>query len=140
MSETAQAYAWAESTMVADSALMAVATGGVWLSYAPIGTVAPFAVFDQQSATDVLTSAAVRIKVHILVQIKMVGPASNYAALVTGANRIDALFKDVRNVGLSGGGAILACYREQSLSYPELINGAAWHHLGGLYHIESQGV
>jgi hypothetical protein len=139
LSETAQAFAWAESTMTADSALMAVAVGGVWLSYAPIGTVAPFAVFDQQAGTDVLTMNAVRLFVDILLQIKMIGPASNFAALVTGANRIDALFKSVRDVGLSTGG-ILACWREQTLSYSELINGAAWHHLGGLYHIQLQGV
>jgi hypothetical protein len=138
MSETAQALQWVDATMQADSALMAVATGGTWLSYAPIGTVAPFVVFSQQVATDVLTVNAVRLFVDILLQIKMIGPASNYAALVTGADRIDALFKSVRDVGFSTGG-VLACYREQSLSYSELINGAAWHHLGGLYHIQLQG-
>jgi hypothetical protein len=42
-------------------------------------------------------------------------------------------------VPLSSGG-VLACWREQSLAYSELVNGQPWSHLGGLYHIELQGV
>ena len=145
MSETAQALQWAESTMQADSALMSIAIGGVWLSYAPIGTVPPFAIMSQQTATDVLTVNAVRLFTDILLQIKMIGPSNgivgaNFSALTTGADRIDALFKSVRDVGLGGSGGVLCCYREQIISYSELINGAAWHHLGGLYHISLQGV
>jgi len=139
MSELAQALQWAESTMQADSALMTVAVGNIWLAFAPIGTVPPFVIMSQQSATDVLTVNAVRLFTDILMQIKMIGPATNYAAVVAGADRIDALFKSVRSVGLGTGG-VLCCYREQIVSYSELINGAAWHHLGGLYHIELQGV
>ena len=138
MSEIAQALQWAESTMQADSALMSIAVGGVWLSFAPIGTVPPFAIMSQQAATDVLTVNAVRLFTDILLQLKFIGPATNYAAVVAGADRIDALFKSVRSVGLASGG-VLCCYREQIVSYSELINGAAWHHLGGLYHIELQG-
>ena len=125
--------------MQADSALMTVAVGNIWLAFAPIGTVPPFVIMSQQSATDVLTVNAVRLFTDILMQIKMIGPATNYAAVVAGADRIDALFKSVRSVGLGTGG-VLCCYREQIVSYSELINGAAWHHLGGLYHIELQGV
>jgi len=139
MSELAQALQWAESTMQADSALMAVAVGNIWLAFAPIGTVPPFVIMSEQAATDVLTVNAIRLFVSILLQIKMIGPASNYAALVAGADRIDALFKSVRSVGLGTGG-ILSCYREQSLAYEEIINGAQFSHLGGLYHIELQGV
>ena len=139
MSELAQALQWCETTMQADSALMAVAVGNIWLSFAPIGTTPPFVIMSQQTATDHLTVNAVRLWTDILIQLKMIGPATNYAALVTGADRIDALFKSVREVGLGGTGGVLCCYREQIVSYSELINGAAWHHLGGLYHISLQG-
>ncbi len=138
MSETYQAFNWTTTTMRADSALMAAAVGGVYQGYAPIGTTPPFAIVSQQVATDALTLNAVRMFVHILLQIKAIGPANNYAALVTIADRIDALFKSVRTVGLSTGG-VICCYREQSLAYEEIINGAQWSHLGGLYHIELQG-
>jgi len=139
MSETYQSFQWTTAAMRADSALMAQAAGGVWQGYAPIGTPAPFALVSQQAATDVLTVNAVRLFVHILLQIKAMGPSSNYAALVIIADRIDALFKDKRSITLPSGG-VLASYREQSLAYDELVNGQAWSHLGGLYHIELQGV
>src|SRR6266568_4228709 len=124
MSETAQAYQWAASTMQADSALMAAATGGIYREYAPLDTVAPFVIVQQQVATDVLTVNAVRLFVSILLQIKALGPSGqggNYGALITIADRIDALFKSVRSFGLSSGG-VLACYREQSITYSELVN------------------
>ena len=138
MSETAQAYQWVVTTMQADSALMAQAVGGVFQGFAPIGTPPPFALVSQQVATDVLTVNAVRLFVSMMLQIKAIGPANNYAALVTIADRIDALFRSVRDTALSSGG-ILCCYREQSLAYDELINGAQFSHLGGLYHINLQG-
>ncbi len=138
MSETAAAYNWTVITMQADSALMVAATGGVWQGFAPIGTIAPFALVAQQVGTDVLTQNAVRLFVSMLLRIQAIGPAANYAALVTIADRIDALFKDRRNVGLPSGG-VLACYREQTLAYDNLENGAQWSFLGGLYHIDLQG-
>jgi hypothetical protein len=142
MSETAQAYQWVASTMAADSALVAAATGGIYREYAPIDTVPPFVIVQQQAGTDMLTVNAVRLFVHLLVQIKALGPSGiggNYGALVTIADRIDALFKSVRDVGLSGSGGVLCCYREQTVAYGELINGTPWSHLGGLYHIQLQG-
>jgi hypothetical protein len=140
MPEITQALQWCESTMHADSALMAAAVGDIWLSMAPIGTAAPFVIMSQQAATDMLTVNAVRMFTHILLQLKGIGPATNFGALITIADRIDALFKSVREVGLGGTSAVVCCYREQIISYSELINGATWHHLGGLYHIQLQGV
>jgi hypothetical protein len=142
MSETAQAFSWVATTMQADSTLMAAATGGLYQGLAPVDTVAPFVLVVQQTGMDVLTMNANRLFVHILLQIKALGPSGpggSYAALVTIADRIDALFKSVRSVPLSSGG-VLACWREQSLAYSELVNGQPWSHLGGLYHIELQGV
>ncbi len=141
MSEVAQAFTWVSTTMQADSALMAAAVGGVYREYAPVDTVAPFALVSQQAGTDVLTANAVRLFVHILLQIKMIGPSGpggSYAALVAGADRIDALFKSVRSVGLSSGG-VLACYREQTIAYGELVASQPFSHLGGLYRLEIQG-
>jgi len=139
--ETAQAYQWVASTMQSDAPLMAAAVGGVWREYAPVDTVAPFALVSQQAGTDVLTANAVRLFVSILLQIKMIGPSGpggNYGALITGADRIDALFKSVRSVGLGTGG-ILCCYREQTIAYGELVASQPFSHLGGLYRIQIQG-
>jgi hypothetical protein len=137
-SETALAYQWAATTMQADSALVAAAVGGVYREFAPIDTVPPYALVAQQVGGDVNTVNAIRIKTDILLRIQAIGPSGsggNYGALVTIADRIDALFKNVRNVGVSGG-LVLACYREQPLAYGEEVNGQPWSYLGGLYHIE----
>ncbi len=128
--------------MRADAALMAAAIGGVYREYAPVDTPAPFALVAQQVGTDVLTVNAKRLFSSLLVQIKAIGPsgpAGNYGALVTIADRIDALFKDRRNVTLASGG-VLGSYREQTIAYGELVNDVPFSHLGGLYRIELQGV
>jgi len=138
MSETYQAFTWIDATMRADSLLMAAATGGVWQEFANIGTVPPFALYARQGGSDVNTMNEVRLFVHILMRIQAIDPTANYATLATIANSIDALFKNVRSVGLGVGG-VLACYRESELAYGNVINGASWSYLGGLYHIELQG-
>jgi hypothetical protein len=139
MSEIAQAYAWVYSTMSADTALMAAATGGIYQGMADIGTQPPFVIYARQSDIDVSTSAAVRLWSSILLQIKAVGLAANWAAMVIIANRIDALFKNVRSTGLPQGG-VIACYREQQIALDDPpIAGAQWTNLGGLYRIALQG-
>lgn len=138
MSEAAQAFSWVVTTMQADSALMASAVGGAWQGFADIGTASPYALVAQQANADTLTMNAVRLFNSMLLQIKAVGPASNYAALVTIADRIDALFGRAGYVALTSGG-VLSCYRESALVYDEIVNGAAWSNLGGLYRINLQG-
>lgn len=139
MSEAAQALAWVTSTAQADSALMAAATGGVWQGFAPLTTVAPYVLVSHQAATDVLTSAAVRLFTNIVLQIVAIGPSGNYAALITAADRIDALFKSQRDITLPGSGGVLASYREQALALDEIVNGIQYSRLGGLYRILLQG-
>lgn len=140
MSEVAQALSWLVSTAKADSALTSAATGGVWEQYADAGTVAPIALIVHQSGSDVLTMNAKRLFAHLLFQVKGVGAASSYSTLITIADRIDALFGRIGPVTLSPG-YVLSCYREQPFAYGELrADGKQWSHLGGLYHIELQGV
>ena|SRR5258706_8345734 len=140
MAETATAFSWIYSLASADSALVAAATGGLFMGIADIGVTAPFMSYSRQSGADKLTLQAVRIWTDILMLIKAVGPTTGYPALVTIAGRIDALFRDVRNAQVpGGGGAVLACYREQEFAMNELVNGVQWSHLGGLYRIELQG-
>src|SRR5437879_9961675 len=139
MSETSQAFKWVTSTCQGDSALTTAATGGVFQGFAGVGTSGPYALVTRQGGQDALTLAVVRIFSHIILQIKAVGPTSNYGALITIANRIDALFKRTGPTALPDGGGLIACWREQEVAYEELVNGAQWSHLGGLYHLELQG-
>ena len=142
MSETALALQWVTTTMQGDSTLMTAARGGIFLGLAPVDTLAPFVIVQQQAGTDMLTVNAVRLFTHIVMQIKALGPSGpggSFATLVAIADRIDALFKSVRDTPLSSGG-VLCCYREQSIAYSELVNEQPWMHFGGLYHIQLQGV
>lgn len=139
-SEIALAFQWITTTARADTALMAAATGGVWESVADIGVTGPYMAFSEQSGLDSLTLTAKRVMARFLMQIVAVGPAAQYAALVVIANRIDALFGDIKNQGLPGGAVMETSYREQPLALPiGLVNGAAWSKLGGLYHIDIFG-
>ena len=142
MAEIAQAFNWVVTTLQADSAWVAASTGGVFQGRADIGTIAPYTLVTAQTpGMDVLTVNVKRLFTKITLQIKAVGPMSNYAALVTIADRIDALFGRVGPTALPGQGGVLECFREQAIAYeePRLINGQAWSHLGGLYHIDLQG-
>lgn len=140
--ETAQAFKWVVATLQGDSAWVDASTGGVWQGFADIGTTAPYTLVTAQTpGLDVLTMAVKRLFTRITLQIKAIGPMSNYAALVTIADRIDALFGRVGPTPLASGG-VLSCFREQAIAYedPRLVNGQAFSHLGGLYHIDLQGV
>lgn len=139
--ETAQAFKWVLDTAKADAPLVAVATGGFYEGFAPQGTAMPyFLVTAQDPGSDVLSGNRTRLMTHILLQIKVVGLAASYNSLVTGADRIDALFGDMKNVALSPG-SMIACWRENEIAYPDpkLIDGKQVRHLGGLYHIELKG-
>src|SRR5258708_7610110 len=113
--EISQAYQWVDSMMRADSALMAASVGGVWQGFANVGTVGPYASYTEQAGTDVTTANATRIFSSLLLQIKAVGPAAQFAALTTIANRIDVLFGSKSIAALSPG-YMLSCYREQPLA------------------------
>jgi hypothetical protein len=137
--EIAQAYQWIYTTLSADSTITSNATGGIWQGVADIASVPPVVIYNHQANTDITTMQEVRLFTSLLIQIKAVGYASNFAALVTLANRIDTLFGNVRNVGLSPGG-VLCAYREGQIAYDEpLVNGRQYSHLGALYRIELQG-
>ncbi len=139
MSEAYQAFQFCVTTMKADSLLVASATGGVWQNVAPQGTTGPIALVGHQSGIDSNTMNGVRLFNVKLLQLVAVGPSNNYGALAAIADRIDAIFKNVRNVGLSSGG-VLSMTREQELAIDEpLNNGVPYSRLGGIYRVQLQG-
>src|SRR5215472_6665584 len=103
MAEAAQAFQWVLSTMQGDSALTTAATGGLFQDFAPDSAITnpPYVIFGSQSGTDALTMNVKRLFVRLIFQMKAIGPANNYAALVTIADRIDALFGRTGQITLS---------------------------------------
>ena len=133
--ELVSAEMWFISTLSGDSALMSIATGGVFQDYAPVGTQPPWVVFGLQSAgNDSLTFNKVRVLTTPLYQVIVEGPVSMAGAIANAANELDDLLK--RTSGTVTGGYIASCYREQPLSKTSIINTVKWKSLGGLYRLE----
>jgi hypothetical protein len=130
--EIASTLDFIKAKLTGDATLMALIPGGVKRSYAPSGTVAPYAIIGYQAGHDVLTVNVTRIMSHLLFQAKIVGPAKNTVAIFQAAARLDDLLK--RTSGSATGSLILSCYREQALHYDELVGEEVWMNAGGLYH------
>ena len=109
-------------------------SGCIWDEMAPPGTPTPFVIIGHQSDTDTLTATAIRIMARMYFQVKAVGPVTQAAAIRNAANRIDVLL--ARTSGTSTTGIILACWRDGALDIPELVDGALWRNLGGMYRLE----
>lgn len=131
--ETAIALEWLMSTLTGDNALTPLATGGVHRAMASPGTVPPYVIVAFQAGVDVLSANAFRLMDNLLYQVKVVGPASMTATLLSAAAEIDALLKLAS--GTATGGLILSCYRESPLQLDELVNGELWSNVGGLYRL-----
>src|SRR5260221_11377473 len=63
--------------------------------------------------------------------------SSAYAALITLAVRLEALFGNTRQASTSNV-RVPAAVRGQEINYAEIVNGAVWSHIGGLYRLETQ--
>lgn len=140
MFEAARAVQFIVSTLTADTQAMAAAPGGAWEGMAPPGTPTPYYVVSHQGDGDILTATARRVGTSAVFQIVAYAPASQYAALVSAADRLDALFGRIPAtpsgaLPTSSGVTIEACYREQQIALPELVGAVQWNRAGGLFRV-----
>jgi hypothetical protein len=134
--EVALGLQWLVSTLSGDGTLTGYAPGGVWRGMAPPGTTTPFTVIGFQAGSDVITANAFRLMVSALFLVKVSGPASNTAALVNAASRIDSLIGSPPTIGAVTGGLILSSYRETPTVVDSLVSGEEWSEFGGLYRLQ----
>ena len=125
---------WLYSTLSGDSTLLGYAPGGVWRYIAPTGTATPYIILQPQSPNDKITMNAIRIFSDDAFQVKAVAPETQFQAMINASNRIDTLINN-KPVTTITGGTLLACFRERELEYNEIVNGALWQHMGGLYRL-----
>lgn len=139
MYEAARAIQFIIATLSGDAQAMAAAPGGAWEGMAPPGTPTPYYVVSHQGDGDILSANARRLGNSAVYQIVAYAPASQYAALVTCADRIDALFGRIPatpgTIPTSGGVTIESCYREQQIALPELVGAILWYRVGGLHRL-----
>ena len=117
-----------------DATFMAAVTG-LYQVMAPTQATPDYALLIHQSATDVNAATASRIMTTLVYQVKFVGPAQDEANLRTAYKRADALLQP-NGLALRNVSGTLACFREQTFSVGELVNGALWLNIGGLYRVE----
>lgn len=122
------------STLHGDATLLALISG-VYQVMAPPGSTPDWLLLVHQSSQDTLTATATRILTRSLFQVKCVGPVADAANLRAAYARADALLQP-SGQPLRNTLSTLACYREQPLAYGELVNGALWLNVGGLYRVE----
>lgn len=134
INEVAEGREFLYAKLSGDATLGGFATGGVWDEMAPPGTATPFVIIGHQSDTDTLSATAIRILARMIFLVKAVGPVTQAATIRNAANRIDVLL--ARTSGTSTTGIILACWRDGALDIPELVDGALWRNLGGMYRLE----
>ena len=108
---------------------------GVYQVMAPPQSTPDYCLLIAQSATDTNTATATRVLTRLLYQVKVVGPAQDEANLRTAYARADALLQP-SGQALRNTSGTLACFREQTFSVGELVNGALWLNIGGLYRVE----
>ena len=124
------------ATLKADSALMAAAPGGVHHQLAPEGNATPFVTVALVTAPDVMTQNKTRVYNSNLWLIKGVAEATKGVALDTIAARIDALFG--RFSGQDANAIYIEGYREEQVTYPEVIDRAVWIHHGARVRLGTQ--
>jgi hypothetical protein len=122
------------TTLSGDATLMAMLSG-VYQVMAPTQSTPDYALLIHQSATDTNSGTATRLLSRLLYQVKIVGPVQDAANLRAAFARADALLQPSGQPLRNTAGA-LDCFREQAFSIGELVNGALWLNVGGLYRIE----
>lgn len=133
MIEVVYADQWLYSQLSADTTLSALVGVRIYSYVAPAGTPTPFVIYAYQGGQDVAEVGNHRIFNSGLYQVKAVNQGLSMAEIAPVAHRIDEILH--RSSGGVVGGSILACVREQSISYVEHGNGVRYNHLGGIYRI-----
>ncbi len=135
--ELAIAEQWLYETLSGDAQLAAAAVGGVWLDTAPSDTPYPYVTFQFiPGSQDLKTANAIRIWANTLWLVKATAKVGAHGALVTIANRIDAVLH--LGTGTVGTGRVYWCERESPFSQPITENGVQYRQVGGLYRIRVQ--
>lgn len=106
----------------------------VYADIAPQGTPFPYILAtNTDPGQDVMATGAIRVMTNAIWVVRGVAQGQQYSATLKAiADRIDALLH--RKTGaISGGGTLIASYREQPFRMPEMTNGINYRHLGGQY-------
>jgi hypothetical protein len=132
MAEMTVADGWIYTTLKADSTLTALIGGSsaprIYRGMAPLNATFPCVVFFYQpGGQDVRGVGTINIMANGWWVIKAIDRDSSASDAATIAARIYTVLH-----GKSGTN-VLACTREEPINYVELLDGAQYQHVGGVY-------
>lgn len=137
MAETTIADTWVYATLKADATLTALIGGSnarIYRGMAPQNATYPCVVFFYQpGGRDVRGVGTFNIMVTGSWVIKAIDRVTGASSAATIAARMYTLLHGQK--GSVTGGAVLACTREEPINYVELLDGAQYQHVGGVYQI-----
>lgn len=136
--ELSRVAAWLYTTLSGDATLTSLAPGGVFRGLATVGTATPYVVFAYQGGADILSATGYRLGVNSLWIVKAVGPAASTLALQSAADRIEILL--MHQSGAVTDARIAACIRQDGVFDDEVVNGALWTNVGGIYRIWAEAI
>ena len=112
-----------------DSALLALAAGGVHAHPAPPGTTFPHVTFSPVSEIDVQTLQNNRVMTRHRYRVRCIaqGRSKPYEAV----DRIDVLLH--KATGTAAGGTVLSCARDSGFSLNDADQGVEYRHEGAEY-------
>jgi len=126
---------WLYGVLNGDSTLNALVSGHIENT---IGTLAdslalPKIVFQCISPRDVQNAQGLTIDTSNLYDITAVGLCDSWTPLIPIASRVHQLIQGIAYT-FPGGGS-LTCVRDMVIQRPEIVEGATYRHLGGMYRI-----
>lgn len=122
---------WLYSTLSGDATLNSLVTNVV-------GAITPdiqegfYVTFALSSPRDIRGIGTGRVMVDTIYIVKVIGATTSQDELAPAARRVTELI-DGKNVTTASGS--LTCARRSIISYPEVIQGVPYLHLGGLFNI-----
>ena len=133
ISEYAEACIWLDATL---AQVPVTGSNGAFEHPAPQDSTYPLITWQYAGAKDVAEVAQQRIWGEIVMQVVGWAKGGSTVALKAIAAEIDRRLQEA--TGETADAHILACYREQVISVPEVASGVNYRRLGGLYRIVVQ--
>lgn len=126
---------WLYATLSSDPELAELVGDQIVGALTPDEISGRYVTFALSSARDIAGIGTARIMVDALYTVKAVAPTTSLDDVRPVAARIDALLHG-KSATLPGG-HVLSVTRRNIISYPEVSQGVAFLHLGGLFHLQA---
>ena len=126
---------WLFGVLNGDTTLNALVGGRIESAIGPLSRslVLPKIVFQCISARDIQNAQGLTLDTSSLYDITAIGLYDSWTPLIPVASRIHTLVQGVAYT-FPGGGS-LTCVRDMTIQRPEIVEGATYRHLGGMYRI-----